>query len=132
MKIKVKKTQEIEMDIEFPLYIKKNDSYYLFREIDGKIKHCTISKTPSGKYFVSILTELEYNPIEKTNKSVGIDLGLKDLELAFYGAGTSPAERAMIKDLKEKHGDHWPAQWLESRGLMPEAREWRMIKERMV
>ena len=48
------------------------------REVKGLIKHCTISRTPSNKYFVSILTELEYQPVEKTNKSVGIDLGLKD------------------------------------------------------
>jgi len=48
------------------------------REVKGLIKHCTISKTPSNKYFVSILTELEYQPCSKTNKSVGIDLGLKD------------------------------------------------------
>ena len=48
------------------------------REVKGLIKHCTISRTPSNKYFVSILTELEFQPVEKTNKSVGIDLGLKD------------------------------------------------------
>jgi len=42
------------------------------------IQHCTISKTPVGKYYISFLCEVEYNPIQKTNKSVGIDLGLKD------------------------------------------------------
>ncbi len=32
----------------------------LERKINGGIKKATISKTPTGKYFVSILTELEY------------------------------------------------------------------------
>jgi putative transposase len=34
---------------------------------------------------VSILTEQEYEPIEKTNKSVGIDLGLKDFVVTSDG-----------------------------------------------
>ena len=50
------------------------------REVKGKIGKVTISKTPSGKYFVSVHTEEEYQtPFEKTNKSIGVDLGLKDL-----------------------------------------------------
>ena len=49
------------------------------REIKGKIGKVTISKTPSGKYFASVCTEEEYvTPLVKTNKSVGLDLGLKD------------------------------------------------------
>ncbi len=48
------------------------------RKINGVVKKATISKTPTGKYFVSILTEQEYQPIQKTNQSVGIDLGIKD------------------------------------------------------
>ena len=49
------------------------------REVKGKIGKVTISKTTSGKYFASVCTEEEYEtPFEKTNKSVGLDLGLKD------------------------------------------------------
>jgi len=62
-----------------------------------------------------------------TARDVGhrlIDLGLKNLELAFYGAGTSPQERNKVKELKKDHGDNWPAKWLESRGLNMEARQW--------
>ena len=56
------------------------------REIKGKIGQVTITKTPSGKYFVSVLTEEEYiTPLEKTNKSVGIDMGLKDLLITSEG-----------------------------------------------
>ena len=55
------------------------------REIVGKIKKSTLSKTPTGKYFVSILTEKEYKPSIKTNKSVGIDLGIKDFLVLSNG-----------------------------------------------
>jgi putative transposase len=53
----------------------------LHREIQGKISHCTISKTPTDKYFVSIHCEVEYQPKQKTSKTVGIDLGLKDFAI---------------------------------------------------
>lgn len=43
----------------------------------GKLMSVTISKNPSGQYFASILINTEKQPLPKTNKSVGIDLGLK-------------------------------------------------------
>ena len=56
------------------------------REIKGKVGKVTITKTPSGKYFVSVFTEEEYvTPFEKTNKSVGLDMGLKDLLVTSDG-----------------------------------------------
>jgi putative transposase len=48
----------------------------LHRTFNGKIKQCTISKTPTNEYFVSILVETKHKKLEKTGKSVGIDLGL--------------------------------------------------------
>jgi len=45
----------------------------------------TISETPTGKYFVSILVKQEINPIPSTGKVVGIDLGLKDLFILSNG-----------------------------------------------
>ena len=56
------------------------------REIKGKIGKVTITKTPSGKYFASVFTEEEYiTPLKKTNKSVGVDMGLKDLLITSEG-----------------------------------------------
>ena len=56
------------------------------REIKGKIGKVTITKKPSGKYFVSVFTEEEYTtPIEKSGKPVGVDLGLKDLLITSEG-----------------------------------------------
>ena len=37
----------------------------------------SISKNCSGQYFVSILVDLDINKKIKTNKNVGVDLGLK-------------------------------------------------------
>ena len=50
----------------------------LHREVNGKIGKMSITKTPTGKYYVSIFTEQEVEELPKTNKQVGIDLGLKD------------------------------------------------------
>ena len=49
------------------------------QEVKGIICSATISKTKTNKYFVSILTEQQngYSHV-KTNKEVGIDLGIKD------------------------------------------------------
>ena len=56
------------------------------REIKGKIGKVTVSKTPSGKYFASVFTEEEYEtPFEKTNKSIGLDMGLKDFIITSEG-----------------------------------------------
>jgi len=56
------------------------------RDILGSIRQCKISKTPTGKYFVSILVDREYIPVSKTNKSVGIDMGLKDFLVMSDGS----------------------------------------------
>lgn len=50
----------------------------LHREVKGKIDKMTITKTPTGKYHVSIFTEQIIDELPKTGKQVGIDLGLKD------------------------------------------------------
>lgn len=57
----------------------------LHREFMGEIKSATISQVPSGKYFVSILVETEYAEIPHKNKSIGLDLGIKDLCITSDG-----------------------------------------------
>ena len=51
----------------------------------GEVRNMTISVTPSGKYYVSILTKVSYEPLQKTKAKVGIDLGLKDLVITSDG-----------------------------------------------
>jgi len=61
----------------------------LHKPIKGEIKQATISKTPTGKYFVSILCETgeqekQLQPI-KEETTVGLDLGIKSFLVASSG-----------------------------------------------
>ncbi|PSF37142.1 transposase [Aphanothece hegewaldii CCALA 016] len=62
------------------LKLPKMDAIYMVihREIEGTIKSVTISKTPSGKYFASILTEQALPKAPLNGEKIGLDLGLKD------------------------------------------------------
>jgi putative transposase len=62
----------------------------IHREIEGKIKTVTVSKTPSGKYLASILTEVEgeITPITE-GKIYGIDLGIKHFAVVTDGEKVS-------------------------------------------
>ena len=53
------------------------DEYRLF--------NITVEKTNTGKYYASICIETEVNPLPKTGKQVGFDLGLKDLLIGSDG-----------------------------------------------
>ena len=56
------------------------------RRFKGKIKSATISQTPSGKYYCSVLVEQEdYKPLVETGCNVGIDLGIKDFAVTSDG-----------------------------------------------
>lgn len=57
----------------------------IHREIKGKIGKVCVTKTATGKYYVSIFTEEDYREMEHTGKSVGIDLGIKDLIVTSDG-----------------------------------------------
>ena len=52
---------------------------------DGAIKSCTISKEPSGKYYISILVEQEIQQLDKVGKKLGVDLGLKEFAICSDG-----------------------------------------------
>jgi len=60
---------------------KKGIDIVLHREIKGEIRQATISRTPTGKYFVSILCEtgepIKPKTVVKESTTVGIDLGIK-------------------------------------------------------
>ncbi len=55
------------------------------RDFEGKIKSCTISKTPSGKYFVSVLVETEIENLPESGHQVGIDVGIKNFAICSDG-----------------------------------------------
>jgi len=48
------------------------------RPLTGEVSSITVSKTPEGKYYASLLVKEHYKPKSKTAKQLGIDLGIKD------------------------------------------------------
>ncbi|NJM59909.1 MAG: IS200/IS605 family element transposase accessory protein TnpB [Oscillatoriales cyanobacterium RU_3_3] len=63
----------------------------IHRPIEGTVKTVTISKTPTGKYLASILTETEgdHPTVSTEGKVIGIDLGIKDFCVTHNGSKTS-------------------------------------------
>ncbi len=71
------------------------------REIVGEIKSLTISKTPTEKYFVSILVEQENKYQQTTKEKIGIDLGIKDFVALSDGTKYSFSVSKKTKKLKK-------------------------------
>jgi putative transposase len=63
----------------------------IHRLFNGQLKTVTITKTPTGKYYASLLfdTEQKTPEVVVTGKVVGIDLGLKDFCITHDGQKTS-------------------------------------------
>lgn len=56
------------------------------RDFDGLIKSVTVSKTPSGKYYVSVLVDCkEQKKSPNINTEIGIDLGIKEFAITSDG-----------------------------------------------
>lgn len=67
---------------------------------NGRVIKATISKTITGKYFVSLLVEEEIYPLAKTGKNVGIDLGLSDF--AILSSGEKIGNKKFLQNLTKK------------------------------
>lgn len=67
----------------------KNIKAKISRKFDGKIKTSTISKTPTCKFFISILVEtpdsIKSKPSIKEDRTIGIDLGLTHFAILSNG-----------------------------------------------
>jgi putative transposase len=97
------KAKRNKQSIQYPQSVKIVDDYLKFpgrvgvvkakihRLIEGTIKTVTVSMTPSGKYFASVLTEVEGDnpPTNTDGKVAGIDLGLKEFAIVNDGVKTS-------------------------------------------
>ena len=53
--------------------------------IDGKILNATVSKTSTGKYFVSLCCKADIEQLPKIDSNIGIDLGLKEFAICSNG-----------------------------------------------
>ncbi len=93
------KSKHGRQSIQYPQNVKVMGSYLklpgkvgavkakIHRFIEGTIKTVSVSKDPSGKYYASILTEVEgENPAPSTEgRVIGVDLGLKHFAVTSDG-----------------------------------------------
>lgn len=101
-KIAQPNTFHIENDKLYIPKLKSGIKVVVSRQIVGEICSATISKNKVGRYFVSITVKQDsYQVYQKTNKSVGIDLGIKDLVITSDGV-KYPNHKKQIKQLKRK------------------------------
>lgn len=57
------------------------------KEVKGRILSATVSRSPSGKYFVALCcTDVEFEPLPSTGAVVGLDMGLKAFVITSDGA----------------------------------------------
>ena len=71
------------------------------KQIQGRILSTTVSKHPRGRYFVSICcTDVEVEPLPKTDKTIGIDLGVKHLAVDSSGV-EYPNNKYLAKSQKK-------------------------------
>jgi putative transposase len=73
------------------------------KEINGTIKRVTIRRTPTRKYYVSILAEAEINELPKTTSTIGIDVGLA--KFATLSNGVQYTNPKFFRTLEKKLAD---------------------------
>jgi putative transposase len=85
------------------LYIPKLKSAIkikLHRKVSETVKSITITRTPSGKYYVNMLVGKEFYKLPKNNKVSGIDLGIKDFAIITSGTSITDKKTDKIPNLK--------------------------------
>lgn len=97
---KFKSKRKINQSFGVPQSVKIGEDYIsipkfkpikavIHRPIHGKIKNATVSKTPTGKYFASVLFETAESAPTKPKiteaNTIGIDLGIKDFAITSEG-----------------------------------------------
>lgn len=66
------------------------------RNVNGRIISATIRITPTGRFFVSILADVDIQPLELSERTIGLDLGLKSFVTDSNGTMT-PNPRILRK-----------------------------------
>ena len=69
------------------------------KEVKGRILSATVSRNPSGKYFVALCcTDVEVEPLPSTRAVVGLDMGLKSFAITSDGV-EYPNHKYLAKSL---------------------------------
>lgn len=82
----------------------------LHREVIGKIKTVTISRSVTGKYYVSVLMETEDtipNPIKHLEKVTGIDVGLTNFLTDSKGNTIGNPRFLKCKKIEDLQNPYW-------------------------
>jgi len=74
----------------------------MHRDIEGQIRSISITKTPDGRYYLNVLTKREIQPLEKANKTAGIDVGIKEFAIIYDGKNTYRIENPKYLQKAEK------------------------------
>ena len=70
------------------------------KEFKGRILSATVSRNPSGKYFVSLCcTDVEIDPLPSTGAVVGLDMGIKSFAVTSDGM-EHPNHKYFVKSEK--------------------------------
>ncbi len=82
--------------IFFPKF-KEGIKYINHRAFEGVVKNATVTKTKSGKFYISLVVEIPVSPFRipqtpTTQNSIGIDLGIKDFAILSDGRKISKPE----------------------------------------
>lgn len=82
-----------------------------YRNFEGNIKSATISRTPSGKYFCSVLFEMEIEPVEKVlldenSKVIGLDMSMGEFYVDSTGKSPEYTKRYKKAEKQLKRLNH--------------------------
>jgi putative transposase len=115
---KFKSKHDLVQSVQYPQGINKTDwksgkvnlpkigriLVVLDRQFSGAVKTCTVSKTSTGKYFISILVDDEVTPLPllpiEESSTVGIDLGLT--HFAIFSSGKKIDNPRFLKQSLKK------------------------------
>ncbi len=60
-------------------------NFKVSRQLEGKIKTATITKHKNGKYYICLSCEVATRQLPPTNKTIGVDVGLKEFAVCSNG-----------------------------------------------
>ena len=83
--IKIPQHFKVENNKLYIPKLKEGIEIVLHQSLSEKQTCCFISKTASDKYYVSFLCEVDIKPLAKSDKTIGVDLGIKSLLVSSDG-----------------------------------------------
>jgi putative transposase len=138
------KSKRHKMSFTVPQYVRVVDNKVCFpkftkgicfkkhRPLDGLVKSATITRTQTGKYFVSILCVVDYTPSSSTGRQCGVDVGIKNIIATSDGVTiTNPHYRKTYNKKLAKAQRHLSKKKIGSRRYENQARKVSILHEKV-